>query len=211
MQSSPVCVMRARNTGLRTTPGALRHASAPDEHVMKQIGTANGILALRKEMDRMFDRIWDRDWTELPILSDSYLPALDGLRALAVAAVLLFHADIGCLPKDHFRGFNVIPPRHLPSHRLTGREAHNGGKMDDRVRFLPFVPARILDGAFFGHIRFDKVEVGMMQERHQRFAAEEERVKDGDAIIKAQQFRGQEGTDIACAAGDEDMFPIHDA
>src|SRR3954470_17655797 len=30
-----------------------------------------------------------------------YLPALDGLRGLAVAAVLLFHADIGLLPGGH--------------------------------------------------------------------------------------------------------------
>ena len=44
---------------------------------MKQIGSANGILTLRKEMDRLFDRIWDRDWTELPLLADNYLPALD--------------------------------------------------------------------------------------------------------------------------------------
>src|SRR4051812_40918995 len=30
-----------------------------------------------------------------------YLPALDGLRGLAVGAVLLFHADLGLLPGGH--------------------------------------------------------------------------------------------------------------
>ncbi|MFM7232869.1 MAG: Hsp20/alpha crystallin family protein [bacterium] len=44
---------------------------------MKTIGSGNGILALRKEMDRIFDRIWDRDWTDLTQLGDNWLPALD--------------------------------------------------------------------------------------------------------------------------------------
>jgi peptidoglycan/LPS O-acetylase OafA/YrhL len=27
-----------------------------------------------------------------------YIPALDGMRALAVLAVVLYHADVACLP-----------------------------------------------------------------------------------------------------------------
>jgi hypothetical protein len=36
------------------------------------------------------------------------------------------------------------------------------------------------------------MKIGMVQERHQRLAAEEKRVEDGDTVIKAEQFRGQE-------------------
>ena len=44
---------------------------------MKALTPGNGLLTLRKEMDRLFDRIWDRDFFELPQLSDGYLPPLD--------------------------------------------------------------------------------------------------------------------------------------
>src|SRR5512141_1838515 len=49
----------------------------------------------------------------------------------------------------------------------------------------------------------------MMQKRHQRFAAEEERVEDGDTVIKAEQFRGQKGTDISRSSGDQYMAFAH--
>lgn len=44
---------------------------------MKQITSGNGILALRKEMDRLFDRLWDRDWTDVAQLAEGWLPPLD--------------------------------------------------------------------------------------------------------------------------------------
>jgi len=44
---------------------------------MKALTPGNGLLTLRKEMDRLFDRLWDRDWLELPQLSEGWLPPLD--------------------------------------------------------------------------------------------------------------------------------------
>jgi len=35
------------------------------------------MLALRKEMDRLFDRIWDRDWFETGQMVEGYAPPLD--------------------------------------------------------------------------------------------------------------------------------------
>jgi HSP20 family protein len=44
---------------------------------MKQLTSGTGILALRKEMDRLFDRLWDRDWTDVAQLAEGWLPPLD--------------------------------------------------------------------------------------------------------------------------------------
>jgi HSP20 family protein len=44
---------------------------------MKALTPGNGLLTLRKEMDRVFDRLWDRDWFELPQLSEGWIPPLD--------------------------------------------------------------------------------------------------------------------------------------
>jgi len=44
---------------------------------MKALTPGNGMLTLRKEMDRLFDRIWDRDWFELPQFTEGVLPPLD--------------------------------------------------------------------------------------------------------------------------------------
>ncbi len=44
---------------------------------MKQLASGNGILALRKEMDRLFDRLWDRDWMDVAQLAEGWLPPLD--------------------------------------------------------------------------------------------------------------------------------------
>lgn len=44
---------------------------------MKALTPGNGLITLRKEMDRLFDRIWDRDWLELPQLSEGVFPPLD--------------------------------------------------------------------------------------------------------------------------------------
>jgi HSP20 family protein len=44
---------------------------------MKQLTSGNGILALRKEMDRLFDRVWDRDWMDVAQLAEGWLPPLD--------------------------------------------------------------------------------------------------------------------------------------
>jgi HSP20 family protein len=44
---------------------------------MKPLAPGNGMLALRKEMDRLFDRIWDRDWFETGQMVEGYAPPLD--------------------------------------------------------------------------------------------------------------------------------------
>ena len=44
---------------------------------MKALTPGNGLMTLRKEMDRLFDRLWDRDWLELPQLGEGFLPPLD--------------------------------------------------------------------------------------------------------------------------------------
>lgn len=44
---------------------------------MKALTPGNGLMTLRKEMDRLFDRLWDRDWLELPQLTEGWFPPLD--------------------------------------------------------------------------------------------------------------------------------------
>ena len=44
---------------------------------MKALTPGNGLMTLRKEMDRLFDRLWDRDWLELPQLSEGWFPPID--------------------------------------------------------------------------------------------------------------------------------------
>ena len=64
-------------------------------------------------------------------------------------------------------------------------------------------PLRESFTARFGHIRFDKMKIGMMQKRDKRLAAEQQIVQHGDAPVAAQQLRGQEGTDVARSARDD--------
>ena len=47
---------------------------------MKQLTSGNGILALRKEMDRLFDRVWDRDWMDVAQLAEG--GEAQGIRAI---------------------------------------------------------------------------------------------------------------------------------
>src|SRR5262252_7561594 len=47
---------------------------------MKALTPGNGLMTLRKEMDRVFDRLWDRDWFELPQLTEGWSPPLDVLE-----------------------------------------------------------------------------------------------------------------------------------
>lgn len=44
---------------------------------MKPIVPGTGMLTLRKEMDRLFDRIWDRDWFDAGQMIEGYAPAMD--------------------------------------------------------------------------------------------------------------------------------------
>lgn len=44
---------------------------------MKPLAPGNGMMTLRKDMDRLFDRIWDRDWFEAAHLTEGTAPALD--------------------------------------------------------------------------------------------------------------------------------------
>lgn len=44
---------------------------------MKPLVPGTSMLALRKEMDRLFDRIWDRDWFDTAQMVEGYAPPLD--------------------------------------------------------------------------------------------------------------------------------------
>jgi HSP20 family protein len=44
---------------------------------MKALTPGNGLMTLRTEMDRLFDRLWDRDWFQLPQLAEGWVPPLD--------------------------------------------------------------------------------------------------------------------------------------
>ena len=44
---------------------------------MKTLAPGNGLMTLRKEMDRIFDRMWDRDWFEIPQMFEGWAPPLD--------------------------------------------------------------------------------------------------------------------------------------
>jgi len=44
---------------------------------MKPLAPGNGMTMLRKEMDRLFDRVWERDPFDAQPLSEGWLPPLD--------------------------------------------------------------------------------------------------------------------------------------
>lgn len=44
---------------------------------MKPITPGSGMMTLRKEMDRLFDRLWEREPFGVPQLSEGWLPPLD--------------------------------------------------------------------------------------------------------------------------------------
>ena len=44
---------------------------------MKALTPGNGLMTLRNEMDRVFDRLWDRDWFQLPQFAEGWVPPLD--------------------------------------------------------------------------------------------------------------------------------------
>lgn len=44
---------------------------------MKPLVPGTGMLTLRKEMDRFFDRVWDRDWFDPVQMIEGYAPPLD--------------------------------------------------------------------------------------------------------------------------------------
>lgn len=44
---------------------------------MKPIVPGNGMITLRKEMDRLFDRLWERDPFDAAQLAEGWLPPLD--------------------------------------------------------------------------------------------------------------------------------------
>jgi len=48
---------------------------------MKPLVPGTGVLALRKEMDRFFDRVWDRDWFDPSQLIEDYAPPLDMIES----------------------------------------------------------------------------------------------------------------------------------
>jgi HSP20 family protein len=48
---------------------------------MKPLIPGNGMLALRKEMDRWFDRVWDRDWFDTPHMLEGFAPPLDMIES----------------------------------------------------------------------------------------------------------------------------------
>jgi len=56
---------------------------------MKPLAPPNGMLALRKEMDRLFDRIWDRDWFETGQMVEGYAPPLDMVETDADIEVMV--------------------------------------------------------------------------------------------------------------------------
>jgi HSP20 family protein len=49
---------------------------APKEDAMKALTPWTGVTALRKEMDRLFDRFWETDWPAWPALGD-WMPKVD--------------------------------------------------------------------------------------------------------------------------------------
>jgi HSP20 family protein len=55
---------------------------------MKALTPGNGLMTLRKEMDRVFDRLWDRDWFELPQL-EGWSPPLDVMETEQNVLVLV--------------------------------------------------------------------------------------------------------------------------
>ena len=55
---------------------------------MKALTPGNGLMTLRKEMDRVFDRLWDRDWFELPQL-EGWSPPLDVMETDQYVLVLV--------------------------------------------------------------------------------------------------------------------------
>jgi HSP20 family protein len=54
--------------------GALMRATKED--AMKALTPWTGVTALRKEMDRLFDRFWETDWPAWPALGD-WMPKVD--------------------------------------------------------------------------------------------------------------------------------------
>jgi len=44
---------------------------------MKPLVPGTGMLTLRKEMDRFFDRVWDRDWFDPAQMIEGFAPPLD--------------------------------------------------------------------------------------------------------------------------------------
>ena len=106
---------------------------------------------------------------------------------------------------DLFDSLHVVPPCHLFTHGLAGGEPDDGRQVDDCIRLPPFPAQGILNGARLCHIGFDKMEIGMVQERQQRLAAEQQAVDHGHVEIGPEQFGGQERSDIARASRDQDM------
>ena len=129
--------------------------------------TTDGVS--RKRPSAPWRSQWCRGNSDQPS-SIGYQPALDGIRALAVAAVVLFHAGVagldgGFLGVDTFfvlSGF-LITSLLLTEHRRTGRLDLGRFWIRRARRLLPALLAMLLTTVVAGHILLDPDALGLLR------------------------------------------------